>query len=157
MQSGPILWPGSRLRYGLQAHATGLGQHGWTKSVLYNFKGFPDGAYPKGASSRMKRVIYGTTWQGGTGRCPDANGLVAGCGLVFKLTPAPDETWTESVLYSFETGSLQGEHPIGGLVADPDGNLFGVTLMGAISSAPCSIRLRRLPATVGEVVCTRRR
>jgi hypothetical protein len=46
-------------------------------------------------------------------------------GVVFKLTPNLDESWTESVLYSFCTAvdCHDGLGPDAGLISDPAGNL----------------------------------
>jgi len=61
--------------------------------------------------------LYGTTEFGGTGVC--------GCGTVFKL----DKTGTYTVLYSF-TGGGDGLNPLGGVVLDAAGNLWGTTSGG---------------------------
>ena len=50
-----------------------------------------------------------------------------GCGVVFKITPAG----TESVLYTFTRGS-DGATPVGGLIADASGNLYGATTQGGV-------------------------
>jgi uncharacterized repeat protein (TIGR03803 family) len=63
--------------------------------------------------------LYGTTEFGGTGVC------TGGCGTVFKL----DKTRTYSVLYSF-TGGADGLNPLGGVVLDAAGNLWGTTSGG---------------------------
>jgi uncharacterized repeat protein (TIGR03803 family) len=65
-------------------------------------------------------VLYGTTFYGGS------NDL----GVVFKLTPPPSGStkWVETVLYSF-TGR-DGENPIGQLVLDKAGAIYGVTENG---------------------------
>jgi uncharacterized repeat protein (TIGR03803 family) len=65
--------------------------------------------------------LYGTTSRGGA-FCPN----LGGCGVVFKLAHNTDGTWTESVLWSFE-----GPHfPLGGVVFDKAGNLYGTTYNG---------------------------
>lgn len=112
------------------------GRTTWTESVLYDFKGAPDGAYPEGGlSADGSGSLYGTAWQGGSGGCPDGNGLVAGCGVVFKLAPpsAGQTTWTRTLLYSFKSSSADGVHPVGGLVPGA-GHLFGTTLYGPINT-----------------------
>jgi len=65
-------------------------------------------------------ALYGTTYYGGS------NDL----GLVFKLTPptAGSSKWVETVLHSF-TGK-DGENPIGQLVMDKAGAIYGVTENG---------------------------
>jgi uncharacterized repeat protein (TIGR03803 family) len=99
----------------------------WTETVLYNFCSLTncvDGALPNGGLV-LDSVgnLYGTTLGGGL----QNNCLYeAGCGVVFELSPQPDGTWTETVLYSF-TGGADGENPAAGLIFDNQGNLYGVT------------------------------
>jgi len=58
-----------------------------------------------------------------------------GCGNIFELTPRADGSWIETVLYTFQGGS-HGAFPTGGLVLDPDGNLFGTT--NEVSPSGCA-------------------
>jgi uncharacterized repeat protein (TIGR03803 family) len=99
----------------------------WTGTVLYSFTGGADGGGPSaGLIFDAAGNLYGTTeWDGADGR-----------GVVFKLAPNPDETWTESVLYSF-TGGADGAYPFAGLVFDAAGNLYGTTFGGGTYSAFC--------------------
>jgi len=83
-----------------------------TFTVLYSFTGSPDGAYPLAGLIRdAAGNLYGTTYSGGT----------YGYGAVYKL----ETNGTETVLYSF-TGGADGKEPVGGLVRDTAGNLYGV-------------------------------
>jgi len=78
-----------------------------------------------------KGNLYGTTQQGG-----HFTGLGAcrfGCGVVFKLAENPDGTWTERVLHIFGDTSDDGQYPLGNLVRDKHGNLYGVTNAGGAS------------------------
>jgi hypothetical protein len=54
-----------------------------------------------------------------------------GCGTVFELSPPGQKggAWTESVIYNFQ-GNTDGQLPIGDLVFDKQGNLYGATLYG---------------------------
>jgi uncharacterized repeat protein (TIGR03803 family) len=67
--------------------------------------------------------IYGTTEFGGItgGVCGNS-----GCGTVFKL----DTTLTYTVLYSFTGQGNDGLNPLGGVVLDAAGNLWGTTSNG---------------------------
>ena len=58
-------------------------------------------------------------------------GMVGGFGLVFKLTQLSpvQPQWTESVVFKFDVATT-GTRPIGELVRDPAGHLFGVTNSG---------------------------
>jgi len=98
----------------------------WVETVLYSFMGGTDGATPLapvviGSSG----VLYGTTAYGGA----------YGSGTVFSLKP-PKSTggsWTETVLYNFQSGS-DGATPWAGLVIGPRGGLYGTTSAGGTSN-----------------------
>jgi uncharacterized repeat protein (TIGR03803 family) len=89
-----------------------------TEKILYDFQGSPnDGQYPYGGLLMDKSGnFYGTTVAGG----PDNDGTI------FKL--APDGT--ETVLHSFTNSASDGNEPMGSLVADKAGNLYGTTSIG---------------------------
>ena len=91
-------------------------------TTLYNFKGAPDGWWPVQVVRDPEGNLYGTTEYGGTGTCN--YGPFAGCGAVFKLTAAGEET----VLHSF-TGLADGSRPAG-LIRDAKGNLYGTAFQG---------------------------
>lgn len=56
------------------------------ETVLYNFTGGNDGAYPySGLAIDKTGTLYGTTEEGGDLSCPVNNPF--GCGVVFRLTP----------------------------------------------------------------------
>jgi uncharacterized repeat protein (TIGR03803 family) len=94
------------------------------ETVLYSFAGgTTDGANPyttlvQGSDGNF----YGTTNSGGDGSC------FAGCGIVFKVTPAG----SESVLYLFTAAAFGGPQPPSpsSLLQGSDGNLYGTTLNG---------------------------
>ncbi len=104
----------------------------WTESVLYSFTG-PDGARPAAALTfDAGGNLYGTTNYGGAAGCTGENGEM--CGVVFRLAPNADGTWTESVLHNFATRGVDGAGPYGGLTFDTAGNLYGTTLQGGSSA-----------------------
>jgi len=110
------------------------GQTAWTKTVIHHFTGVPDGASPQGGViADTAGNLYGTTFGGGADICPDSVYRNVGCGTVFKLSPpTPGQTgWTERVLYDFR-GQGDGWEPVGELVADPRGNLLGVSQLGGV-------------------------
>src|SRR5450755_878403 len=108
------------------------GSGGWNETALYNFCQAPncaDGANPHSYLIIDKTGnIYGTTYYGG------APGCFGTCGVVFELSPVGGN-WTESVLYTFPTGGLEGFSPANGLIMDQAGNLYGTTLCGGGGAA----------------------
>ncbi len=99
---------------------------GGAETVLYSFQGGSDGNAPFGnlISDANGNLIGATTAGGDMAGC-DGNG----CGVVFEVSPAGDET----VLYVFQ-GATDGSHPTGSLLMDSAGNLFGTTSGGGGSS-----------------------
>jgi uncharacterized repeat protein (TIGR03803 family) len=94
----------------------------WTESVIYSFTGAKDGSNPAAAVILdAAGNLYGTT----------AGGGASGQGTAFKLTRGSGGTWTESVLHSFAFGSVTGDKPLGALVFDAAGNLYGTTNSGS--------------------------
>ena len=88
-----------------------------TAQALYSFTGGADGGNPIDALVRDSAGnLYGTTNEGGASGC-----FGLGCGTVFELT----SSGVESVLHMFTGGD--GENPVGALVRDPNGNLYGTT------------------------------
>ncbi len=67
--------------------------------------------------------LYGTTMDGGFAACAESGG--EGCGTVFKL----DSNNNETTLHSF-TGGADGSYPLGGVMLDSAGNLYGTALRG---------------------------
>lgn len=109
-----------------------LDQHG-NESVLYQFKGGPDGAFP--ATELLLDEagnLYGTARGGGLTSNP-ACGFAQGCGVVFKT----DRDGGQSVLYSFKGGS-DGFGVASGLIRDQAGNFYGTTVAGGISNTVCT-------------------
>jgi uncharacterized repeat protein (TIGR03803 family) len=93
-------------------------------SVLYNFQGYTTGDGGLASSGQPMVLdsagnLYGVTWEGGDAyACPGF-----GCGVVFKLDPAGDET----ILHTFV--GTDGAAP-NGVILDAAGNLYGTTWAG---------------------------
>lgn len=97
------------------------------ETVLYRFTGGADGGFPwAGLLRDPEGNLYGTTQYGGNLACY----APYGCGTVFKVSPKGKFT----VLHSF-TGAPDGQLPLGGLIRDAKGNLYGTTYIGG--TGPC--------------------
>jgi uncharacterized repeat protein (TIGR03803 family) len=101
----------------------------WNETVLHSFGSGSDGQNPfaalifDGAGN-----LYGTTQYGG----------LYSDGTVFKLSPAANGQWTESVIHSFAGYPADGRYPAASLVFDSKGNLYGTASTGG-SSANCLV------------------
>jgi uncharacterized repeat protein (TIGR03803 family) len=92
------------------------------ETLVHVFTGSPDGMRPEsGLIQDSAGNFYGTTFDGGA----YGNATFFGYGTVYKI----DGSGNESVLYSF-AGSPDGDAPIGNLVMDSAGNLYGATQGG---------------------------
>jgi uncharacterized repeat protein (TIGR03803 family) len=117
---------------GAWTHGGGLGTvfklaKNGKETVLYSFRGRPDGANPQDSVVRdANGNLYGTTYGGGPSTY----------GTVFKLS----RTGKETVLHKFctETGCLDGAVPTASLIRDGSGNLYGTTNGGG-SARSCNV------------------
>ncbi|MBV9646201.1 MAG: hypothetical protein JO043_01915 [Candidatus Eremiobacteraeota bacterium] len=98
---------------------------GYSETILYNFKGKPDGFYPI-ARLAMDSAgnLFGTTWLGGLSPKPCNHD---GCGTVFELLRSSG--YTERVLYRFTAGT-DGYEPTSGLLSDGTGSWYGTSSQG---------------------------
>jgi hypothetical protein len=106
---------------------------GWTHTTIFTLTQgrMPESPLILDAAGNL----YGTTYEGGTGGGCNAG---AGCGIVYELSSTPG-VWTETVLYNF-TGGSDGASPIGNLVFDTAGNLYGTTNYGGdLSRSHCGM------------------
>jgi uncharacterized repeat protein (TIGR03803 family) len=87
----------------------------WMESILHNFAGQPnDGSNPW--SSLLLDSggdLFGTTFNGGSDNA----------GTVFEMMASG----SEAPIYNFPGNPTDGGNPIGGLIMDPSGNLYGTT------------------------------
>jgi len=88
----------------------------WTKKILYSFK---SGDFtPWGVALDAAGNVYGTT-----------NGDGSGLGTVYELVaPVGEGNYEEKVLWGFNDSD--GAFPVGGLIWDKAGNLYGTTSRG---------------------------
>jgi uncharacterized repeat protein (TIGR03803 family) len=95
------------------------------QTVLYNFRGSPDGWGPgnavvyDGAGN-----VYGETPDGGS----------HGMGTVYQLSQH-NGTWHERIIHNFSGGRDGGVGSLGSLLIDAAGHLFGVTEVGGRHAA----------------------
>jgi uncharacterized repeat protein (TIGR03803 family) len=88
----------------------------WTETILHAFTGGVDGVEPYAGLLRdNSSALYGTTSGGGT----------SNNGTVFELKKS-NGVWTKTVPYTF-TGGNDGGYPLGILIEDSSGNLYGTT------------------------------
>jgi uncharacterized repeat protein (TIGR03803 family) len=100
---------------------------GSTEMVIHRFQGPSDGAGPlSGPMVDRGGTLYGTTFNGTT---------FGELGTVYSMTPptAPGTPWTETVLHRFFDLNDEGFWPVGGLVGDENGNIYGTTSAGGLA------------------------
>jgi uncharacterized repeat protein (TIGR03803 family) len=107
----------------------------WTETILYNFAGgTSDGLNPEaGLAFDSAGNLYGTTFLDGTYTK----------GTAFELSPAPGGGWTEKVIWNFGNGT-DGANPVGALVLDIAGNLYGTTSNGGVKNYGTVYELSRV-------------
>jgi uncharacterized repeat protein (TIGR03803 family) len=97
---------------------------GWTEQVIYSFTNRQDGAYPNGVLAiDSLGNLYGTADYGQNR-----------AGTIFELSPS-GSGWTETTLFAFGANPATGTDPVGGLVVDSSGNLYGSNEYGTPSPA----------------------
>jgi len=98
---------------------------GASESVAYNFGSFAtDGTLPQSALLRdANGNLYGTTTFGGSFVSPES----FGGGTAFKLSPSASggAPWTELIVWNFSGNGNDGGEPLGALIMDGSGNLYG--------------------------------
>ncbi len=97
------------------------------QTILHTFTGTADGSQPSGSVIRdASGNLFGVTSAGGH----------FSAGVVYKITAAGQF----SVLYHF-TGGNDGGAPLGALLSDASGNLFGTTSIGGANKAGVVFKL----------------
>ena len=93
------------------------------ETVLFSFHNLSNGEFPVAELARDAfGNLYGTTPTGGDANC----NAPFGCGVVFKLDTAGNET----ILHRFAGGTTDGAFPEAGLIFDAQGNLYGTAAEG---------------------------
>jgi len=113
------------------------------ETVLYSFQGGLDNDNPKGPAGGLlmdaSGLIFGAAQFGSDQSC------FIGCGSIFQL----DQAGNLVLLHKF-TGGTDGSNPIGPLVQDTDGNLYGVAQSGG--GRPCPEKFEQIPQSGCGVV-----
>jgi uncharacterized repeat protein (TIGR03803 family) len=102
--------------------------------------GCADGAIPHGALIADEQAnLYGITTLGGAGNGFLCGSNMGGCGVVYEITSGGERI----VLYSFcsKPSCADGAVPLGGLLRDTNGNLYGTTQFGGDHSGGAIFKL----------------
>jgi uncharacterized repeat protein (TIGR03803 family) len=101
---------------------------GWSETVLYSFSPKPKYAFDQLSGVVFDKAgnLYGTTYLGGSNNV----------GRVFELTRQANGSWTEKVVHNFQNNGTDGYGPLGGVILDSSGNLYGTTVYGG--NGPCA-------------------
>jgi uncharacterized repeat protein (TIGR03803 family) len=106
---------------------------------IYAFGGHNGGSSPlSGLVFDTAGNLYGTTSSGGAQLQ----------GVVFKLTNSGG-AWTESLLHTF-TGGTDGGYPVGSLIFDGAGNLYGTAVKGGNATCDCGVVFKLTPQSGGS-------
>jgi len=125
----------------------GVGQTTWTYQLLHTFTNEPiqgyneDGIRPVAPLTNFNNVFYGVASAGGDTSC--------GCGNIFSITP----NGTYTILHVFDpfvpgqpTNQWpNGTTPIGGLLIDSNGMMYGTASSGG--TGPWAPTIRRVRAS----------
>jgi uncharacterized repeat protein (TIGR03803 family) len=99
----------------------------WTETILHDFQGTDGWEAHAGLIRDAAGNLYGTT----------ANGGAYSQGTVYELSPGTNGSWTLKTLHSF-TGGSDGGAPLGGVILDAAGNLYGTTTAGGGGTTACT-------------------
>ncbi len=106
---------------------------GWKETEIYSFGPGSDDYYTAGPSPLTpdgQGNFYGTTELGGAYQA----------GSVFEISPKAGGGWQETDVFSFHEVATE---PVGGVVFDSRGNMYGVTNRGGIYGPGSVFELRR--------------
>jgi uncharacterized repeat protein (TIGR03803 family) len=111
--------------YGVVFELSPNGAGGWTEKTVYAFTGGADG------SASRSPVIFDSA-----GNLYGANrGVPLYFGTIFELTPDGSGGWSESTIFDWSSSSYyQGATPIGPIVLDAAGNIYGTNEFGGATS-----------------------
>jgi hypothetical protein len=106
----------------------------WTENIIYAFPDIQHGEGPAGGLIADKNGnLYGTTAHGGA---------QFGNGLVFKLTPHLNGTWSETIVYAF-AGGPDATEATAGVTFGKGGVVYGTTLYGGSAGDGAVFKITR--------------
>jgi hypothetical protein len=119
----------------------------WHETVLEAFNLGIGGGIPNGGlAADSSGNLYGTAQQGGN-FADNCEG--EGCGVAFELSPTPGGEWKETALHTFTDGP-DGGFPVGALIFDAAGNLYGAAEMGGTGiNCACGVVFKLSPVSGG--------
>ncbi|HTJ63872.1 MAG TPA: choice-of-anchor tandem repeat GloVer-containing protein [Alphaproteobacteria bacterium] len=132
----------------------------WTMTILHRFSGLYGAVAPLGGVVMDSAgALYGTT---GRYPAPVASTCLDGpCGTVYKLTPPAGGSghWALQILHKFKGKTTDGSLPLGTLISDETGALFGVTGLGGSTHCfgfGCGTVFKLTPPTAGQTAWSER-
>jgi uncharacterized repeat protein (TIGR03803 family) len=140
--TGSLTLDASGNLYGAAGVIFRLSRGSWKEEILYDFSDSDPEINPNGGLVfDTDGNLYGTSTTGGKGECPDGSAY-DGCGTVFQLSPGKDGAWKEHTLYQF-AGQNDGGNPVGGVVLDSAGNLYGAASTDGVAGVGAIFRVGR--------------
>jgi len=108
---------------------------GGSFNVVFAFQGGADGAQPAGGVVEDKSGnLYGSASEGGV----VTNDCQAGCGTLYAVGAGG----VGSTLYAFD-GGKSGADPVGDLIMDASGNLYGTSTGGDVLTGGAAFRIKK--------------
>ncbi|MBU6296225.1 MAG: PEP-CTERM sorting domain-containing protein [Planctomycetes bacterium] len=138
-----VTFAGGTFNNGTVFKVSDNGAGGYTTTILHNFNHTNGGSPLGGLIADAVGNLFGTTYGGGGEFAP---------GTVFRLSDNGAGGYTHTVLYTF--GGSNGIKPYGDLIADDEGNLYGMTQFGGANDSGTIFRISNAGFVVTETVAT---
>jgi hypothetical protein len=101
-----------------------------TGTVIHSFNGLDGTAPILGLTFDAAGNLYGVAYEGGA----------YNSGTIFELVPTSGGNWNETTLYTFK-GGTDGAGPLGSLILDNAGSLYGTTKLGGMKGVGTAFKL----------------